>query len=497
MPFVSARGLDLIPAPTDHPRDPLRWPSWLKLSVILSTSFANFVSNLGGSGLSVAVPLLMQEFQRSQGDITRLLTLNFLFLGIGNIFWVPIGIKFGKRASMISSMLLQAGAFIWCAVATSYDSLLAARCVLGFAASSGESLVPEIAADIFFVHERGTMMSIYVTLIAGGSAVGPLIAGFMVEYCADAWRSFVWLGFALGMFNALLMVFLFPESNFERPEPDSPPQQLQNYQENKEDAVFVENAAETAPEGDLYSVRTPSLREILQPIRYNKEASFFKELISPLKLLVYPSLVWAIFVYAICLSPQVIMIFTMSPLLEAPPYLFRSDIVGLMQVAAIIGFLLACYGGGYLSDVINAALVRRASGRHELRPEQRLVSLLPGMAIGPSGCVLLAFACDDKLHWSAVAVGFGMVSFGTVYTPNIAITYIVHLHQREAAQSLVLVNILKNLVAFVFLYVAVDWANKEGFVQVFMIMFMLNVVILVCAIPLYFFRGRGKSRGGE
>lgn len=38
-----------------------------------------------------------------------------------------------------------------------------------------------------------------------------------------------------------------------------------------------------------------------------------------------------------------------------------------------------------------------------------------------------------------------MVSFGTVYPPNIAITYIVNLYQREAAKSLVLINILKNL----------------------------------------------------
>lgn len=185
----------------------------------------------------------------------------------------------------------------------------------------------------------------------------------------------------------------------------------------------------------------------------------------------------------------------MSPLLESPPYLFRTDTVGLRQIAAIIGFLLACYGGGYLSDIINAILVRRASGQPELHPEQRLVSLLAGMAIGPAGCIPLAFACGDRLHWSAIAVGFGMVSFGTVYTPNIAITYIVHLHQREEAKSLVLINILKNLVAFVFLNVAVDWVNKEGFVQVFMLMFMSNVLILVCAIPLYFFRGKGQ--GGE
>ncbi|RHZ45161.1 uncharacterized protein CDV56_103435 [Aspergillus thermomutatus] len=461
MPTISQRGLQLIPSPTDDPQDPLRWPSWLKLSVILSTSLANFVSNMGGAGLSVAVPLLMQQFQRSQGDVTQLLTLNFLFLGIGNIFWVPVAVKFGKRASLISSMLLQAGALIWCAVAGGYDSLLGARCVLGFAAAAGESIVPEVVADIFFVHERATMMAIYVVLISGGSAVGPLVGGFMVQYTSDTWRSFVWLCFALAIFNVVLLVFLFPECNFERPEPLTSMQQLQTAADCKEnEATFIENASE-APLEEEYTVYTPSHREVLRPVHYDKGTNFFLTLISPLKLLIHPSILWGIFTYGVSLSPQIIMIFTMSPLLEAPPYHFRSEYVGLMQIAAIVGFLLACYGGGYLSDVINSIVVRR-SGKVVIRPEQRLVSLLPGMAIGPAGCILLAFACGQRLHWSAIAVGFGMVSFGTVYTPNIAITYIVHLHQHEAAKSLVLINIFKNLVAFIFLYVAVDWVNKEG-----------------------------------
>lgn len=36
------------------------------------------------------------------------------------------------------AMALQVGALIWCALAKSFDSLLAARIVLGFAAAAGE-----------------------------------------------------------------------------------------------------------------------------------------------------------------------------------------------------------------------------------------------------------------------------------------------------------------------------------------------------------------------
>lgn len=96
----------------------------------------------------------------------------------------------------------------------------------------------------------------------------------------------------------------------------------------------------------------------------------------------------------------------MSTLLIPPPYNFSSGDIGLMEIAAIIGFVIACFGGGCISDIITAYVVKRSGG--EIRPEQRLVSLLPGMFIAPAGCILLAFACQDKLSWVAIAFGFGM-----------------------------------------------------------------------------------------
>jgi MFS family permease len=179
----------------------------------------------------------------------------------------------------------------------------------------------------------------------------------------------------------------------------------------------------------------------------------------------------------------------MSSLLQAPPYLFFSVSVGLMHVAALIGFILACFGGGLLSDLINSRVARRRADG-QVRAEDRLLSLIPGMAIGPAGCILLAFACQDRLHWAAIAVGFGMVSFGTVYTPNIAITYLAHRHQRDAAQCLVLVNVVKNLVSFLFLYEAVEWVHSQGYLQVYLVMSALGVVTIGAALPLYLFHGK-------
>jgi hypothetical protein len=179
-----------------------------------------------------------------------------------------------------------------------------------------------------------------------------------------------------------------------------------------------------------------------------------------------------------------------------------------MEIAAIIGFVIACVTGGYLADVITAAVIRRQGGA--VFPEQRLIALIPGCLIAPTGCILVAFACSEKLHWVAIAFGFGMgkhlsprlvnnsntlaVSFGTVYSPNIAITYVVESCPQFAAESLVAINVFKNLVAFLFLYTAVDWVQSQGWVQVYMIMFMLVSLGSLLAIPFYYM---GKTRKGN
>lgn len=77
-----------------------------------------------------------------------------------------------------------------------------------------------------------------------------------------------------------------------------------------------------------------------------------------------------------------------------------------MEIAAVIGFGIACYGGGYISDVTTAHLIVRSRGTFV--PEQRLISLVPGSLVSPVGCILLAFACAYQLHWVAIAFGFAM-----------------------------------------------------------------------------------------
>lgn len=88
------------------------------------------------------------------------------------------------------------------------------------------------------------------------------------------------------------------------------------------------------------------------------------------------------------------------------------------------------------------------------------------------------------------------VSFGTVYTPNIAMTYLLDGYPAFAQEVLVAVNVSKNLVAFLFLYVAVDWIEDQGWIQVYMVMFMVTSLAVVLAIPMYFWGYRARASFG-
>ncbi|CAK7238093.1 hypothetical protein SEUCBS140593_010320 [Sporothrix eucalyptigena] len=134
----SHHGLLLWPPPSDDPKDPLRWPRWTKVVAVLTVSLFNFVANFNGAGLSVATVILEMQFQKTASQINSLLTFNFLLLGVGNMIWVPLSVKFGKRPIMLVANALFFAVLVWTAKAKTFNQLLAARCVSGFASAAGE-----------------------------------------------------------------------------------------------------------------------------------------------------------------------------------------------------------------------------------------------------------------------------------------------------------------------------------------------------------------------
>lgn len=158
----------LLPHPSENdPNDPLRWPAWKKHVAFGSVCAFTFLTNFAIGGLAPAFYILSLEFDKTVAETSDLLIWPILVLGAFNFFWVPVANYFGKRPVFVFASLLLTVCYVWGATARSFQSLLWSNIIAAFAGSSTEALGASIVNDLYFLHERGTKMSIYMFAISG------------------------------------------------------------------------------------------------------------------------------------------------------------------------------------------------------------------------------------------------------------------------------------------------------------------------------------------
>ncbi|KAJ4374080.1 hypothetical protein N0V83_002819 [Neocucurbitaria cava] len=106
--------------------------------------------------------------------------------------------------------------------------------IAAFAGSSTEALGAATVNDLYFLHERGTKMGIYIVVtkrmlapleandtkpnprnaIAGGNTLGPLMCGFVITNLS--WRWHKWIAVILTGLNSVAILLCVPESRYHR-----------------------------------------------------------------------------------------------------------------------------------------------------------------------------------------------------------------------------------------------------------------------------------------
>lgn len=146
----------------------------------------------------------------------------------------------------------------------------------------------------------------------------------------------MWLGAGLSGLNLVLLVLLYPESNFKRPRvvDDSVPSgsaQLQQHAIASTHATgdeggssleldkpvheyletFVPDLAANeqgaAAEALSVSVSNPSFKELLTTVKVDHQTSLWRIAFQPFIFLLSPTVIWAFCAYSVSLSAQIIM----------------------------------------------------------------------------------------------------------------------------------------------------------------------------------------------
>ena len=205
----------LIPQPTDSPNDPLHWGLWRKIwhSVLVCfvTALTAATSNDAGSAqynqnLDLGIPYSI--FNTGAG---------ILFIGIG--YWTllisPAAWLYGRRVPYLIGMLLGLAGAIWFANVQRTRDALWNQLFVGASEAVAEANVQLSLMDLWFQHQRGSVLGIYVLSTSIGTYLGPLVASYIAD-SSFGWR---WIGWIAAIISGALIIVLYfglEETSFDR-----------------------------------------------------------------------------------------------------------------------------------------------------------------------------------------------------------------------------------------------------------------------------------------
>ena len=134
--------------------------------------------------------------------ICYVLTYGSLMLAVGRI-----GDIFGHARVFRAGLAWSAIAFLACALAPDYGTLLVARVVQGIGAALVIGCGPALATLLFPEAMRARALAAYATAFAAGTALGPLLGGVLVQ--GFGWEAVYWIRTPIAL-AALLLLWRAP-----------------------------------------------------------------------------------------------------------------------------------------------------------------------------------------------------------------------------------------------------------------------------------------------
>ncbi|KFY35725.1 hypothetical protein V494_05660 [Pseudogymnoascus sp. VKM F-4513 (FW-928)] len=475
--------------------DPKFWPAYIRHLALANICIMVFLANMYTAGITTGFEALAMEFHVSNAQLVDTISYPVLALGVGNVFWTPTAVCIGKRPTIIAALFVFLAGTIWSIKAATFRSLVASRIVACFAGGSIDSLGPAIVADLYMERYFATAMAIFSICLAGGSQIGPMIAGFLIT--AKGWRWFFILCAILIGVNLVLILFFFPETSYRRV--------IYNGETAQEaDKVAVQTIEYINQAVDASAATTESTESHAQNFNPPYAGSYWKDLVSfknrgteprglvewprqfslPFRFIFVPQVLFATISYGIFLGGAII-IATVSPqLLSPPPYLFKASGIGLFALASFVGILIAYPIAGPFTDYISRYLKQKSHAEAHV-PEYRMPALVIPFLIAPPGLLLFAYTLAHGGSAYAAAVGYAMQVSALVFVPSVVLSVVVDGWPATGSEALVLINAGKNTVAFGVTLSVPSWLAMEGLVKMFWEMAAIQWAVLTLAVPLY------------
>jgi MFS family permease len=474
---ASHQDIILVPRPSSDPEDPLNWTHRRK---ILAVSMAYLYVLGTGIATSLQYSVLADitaDTNISTANLVQGTGVMFLFFGYACLVWQPIALTYGRRGVYLITMFLTIPIMVWTAYSSAVGEWYAHRILIGIVVSPIESLCEVTVFDLFFAHNRGTYMGLYVFILFGSNFLAPLVAGWLND--AYGWRWTMHFGTILCGVIFVILFFFMEETIYFR-DNATLGQNVVKQSSSRSNVMIVQEDS-NSPKGEPSSIEASPAPSVLvgpdHPPSINagwSKYGLFKALpgrpsnIDMLRMayrpviMIFrlPTVAWAGFLYGINLAWYNVLNGTASPVLTSDPYNWSAALVGCVYAGPIIGAAFASLWAGNAADWIALQLARRNNGIRE--PEHRLWVLAASGIISAAGLITWGVGAYHDVHWVGLVFGLGMLTFGCVTGGSIAVSYNVDCFKEIAGETTVSIMLIRNTIGFGFSYAITPWWKTQG-----------------------------------
>ncbi|RCK66139.1 hypothetical protein Cantr_01950 [Candida viswanathii] len=480
----------LQPQPTSNPNDPLTWSRWKRVSQFAIVWVWGFFVAIAINWTGPLYGVWEEQLGVTLGQLGISVALGFLFLGVGVLVIQPTALKIGKRIVYICGTIICIVSLAVGSQATSIDSIYAFKVLVGFSASPCDSLVELSATDLFFQHERSTVIALLVLALYAGSFIGPVVAGYVVDTIGWIWCFYIQIIIYLAFF--LVQLFFMEETTFRR---------HLDGEDLEEDIIKQIKSSELVPPKEA----TTDIKGALEKVTYDEELdmsgsvskipkqSYLKRMrlihtdqndvrswlcifYRPFFVCYFPAFVFGGIVYGSQMMWLLLVANTQLLVYGSEPYNFSAGSVGLTNLGSLAGSVLGTFYGGNFVDWLSIKLAKRNNGI--LEPEFRLWAMIVPTIVNACGLLAYWLPCASGKSWAySVVLGQGALGFAMSSSGSICITYAVDSYPKLASEGIVLMLFIRNMIGMGFSFAILPWINTSGLTVTTWLMFMLSVVI--------------------
>jgi DHA1 family bicyclomycin/chloramphenicol resistance-like MFS transporter len=144
-----------------------------------------------------AMPAMGHAVGADTGAVEWTISGYLIGFSLGQLFWGPIGDRFGRRLPVAIGLLLFIIGSAGCALSGTIWAVISWRIVQAVGAAAGVVLGRAMVRDLYEGHRAAQMMSTLMTVMAIAPLLGPIIGGQLLAYAG--WRAIFWTLVGVGV----------------------------------------------------------------------------------------------------------------------------------------------------------------------------------------------------------------------------------------------------------------------------------------------------------